>query len=35
MTGERRHARTAISVHELPKPGALLTMNLTVVTRER
>ena len=35
MMGEHRPARTAISVHELPKPGALLTMNLTAVTRER
>ena len=26
--------RTAIAVKELPKPGALLTMNLTAVTKE-
>lgn len=29
--GERRPARTAISVDDLPKPDALLTMNLTAV----
>jgi 2-iminobutanoate/2-iminopropanoate deaminase len=29
-----RPARTVISVQELPKPGVLLTMNLTAVTRE-
>ncbi|HEX3272401.1 MAG TPA: RidA family protein [Ktedonobacterales bacterium] len=27
-------ARTVIGVYELPKPGALLTMNLTAVTRD-
>lgn len=32
--GERRPARTAISVIDLPKPGALLTMNLTAVTND-
>ncbi len=32
--GDRRPARTAIAVSGLPKPGALLTMNLTAVTRE-
>jgi 2-iminobutanoate/2-iminopropanoate deaminase len=32
--GEHRPARTAIGVAELPKPGVLLTMNLTAVTRE-
>lgn len=32
--GEHGPARTAISVSELPKPGALLTMNLTAVTKE-
>ncbi len=32
--GERRPARTAIAVSALPKPGALLTMNLTAVTKE-
>jgi len=35
IMGERRPARTAISVQDLPKPGALLTMNLTAVTRQR
>jgi 2-iminobutanoate/2-iminopropanoate deaminase len=30
--GERKPARTAISVVDLPKPGALVTMNLTAVT---
>ena len=29
---DNRPARTAISVVDLPKPGALLTMNLTAVT---
>ena len=33
IMGGRRPARTAISVQDLPKPGALLTMNLTAVTR--
>lgn len=32
--GDRRPARTAIAVTGLPKPGALLTMNLTAVTNE-
>jgi len=27
-------ARTVIGVNELPKPGVLLTMNLTAVTKE-
>ena len=31
--GEHRPARTVIGVHELPKPGVLLTMNLTAVTK--
>lgn len=31
--GDRRPARTAIAVSDLPKPGALITMNLTAVTR--
>lgn len=31
--GEHRPARTAIGVASLPKPGAVLTMNLTAVTR--
>ena len=34
VMGDHRPARTVIGVHELPKPGALLTMNLTAVTRE-
>jgi 2-iminobutanoate/2-iminopropanoate deaminase len=29
--GNRKPARTAISVTDLPKPGALLTMNLTAI----
>lgn len=32
--GDRRPARTAIAVTGLPKSGALLTMNLTAVTRD-
>ena len=32
--GNCRPARTAISVSELPKPGALVTMNLTAVTKQ-
>ena len=35
IMGDRRPARTVIGVQELPKAGALLTMNLTAVTRER
>jgi 2-iminobutanoate/2-iminopropanoate deaminase len=35
MMGDHRPARTVVSVRELPKPGVLLTMNLTAVTRER
>ena len=31
--GSHRPARTCVSVRELPKPGVLLTMNLTAVTR--
>jgi 2-iminobutanoate/2-iminopropanoate deaminase len=31
--GDRRPARTVIGVHELPKPGVMLTMNVTAVTR--
>ena len=31
--GEHRPARTVVGVSELPKPGVLLTMNLTAVTR--
>lgn len=30
--GEHLPARTVIGVHDLPKPGARLTMNLTAVT---
>ena len=33
--GEHRPARTVIGVNELPKPGVLVTMNLTAVTREQ
>jgi len=32
--GAHRPARTVIGVRELPKPGVLVTMNLTAVTRE-
>jgi 2-iminobutanoate/2-iminopropanoate deaminase len=35
MMGDHRPARTVFSAQELPKPGVLLTMNLTAVTRER
>ena len=34
MMGQHRPARTVIGVNELPKPGILLTMNLTAVARE-
>ncbi len=34
MMGNHRPARTVIGVAELPKPGVLLTMNLTAVTKE-
>ena len=34
MMGDHRPARTVIGVNELPKPGVLLTMNLTAVTTE-
>ena len=34
MMGDHRPARTVIGVNELPKPGVLLTMNLTAVTLE-
>lgn len=34
VMGDYRPARTVVAVSELPKPGALLTMNLTAVTRE-
>jgi 2-iminobutanoate/2-iminopropanoate deaminase len=33
MMGQHRPARTVFSVRELPKPGVLLTMNLTAVTK--
>jgi 2-iminobutanoate/2-iminopropanoate deaminase len=32
--GEHRPARTVIGVNELPKPGVMVTMNLTAVTKE-
>ncbi len=32
--GAHRPPRTTIGVSELPKPGAVVTMNLTAVTRE-
>ena len=32
--GSHRPARTVFSVNELPKPGILLTMNLTAVTKD-
>ncbi len=32
--GDHRPARTVVAVNELPKPGVLLTMNLTAVTRD-
>ncbi|HWA42303.1 MAG TPA: RidA family protein [Hypericibacter adhaerens] len=32
--GGHRPARTVIGVRELPRPGVLVTMNLTAVTRE-
>lgn len=34
MMEEHRPARTVFAVQELPKPGVLLTMNLTAVTRQ-
>ena len=34
VMGNYRPARTVIGVSELPKPGVLLTMNLTAVTKE-
>ncbi|MBI5033638.1 MAG: RidA family protein [Chloroflexi bacterium] len=34
MMGEHLPARTVIGVNELPKPGVLLTMDLTATTRE-
>lgn len=35
IMGDHRPARTVFSVRELPKPGVLLTMNLTAVTKAR
>ena len=32
--GDHRPARTVIGVNELPRPGVLLTMNLTAVTKD-
>ena len=34
MMGDHRPARTVIGVSQLPKPGVLLTMNLTAVTKD-
>src|SRR5262249_16286678 len=34
VLGSHRPARTVVGVAELPKPGALLTMNLTAVSKE-
>jgi len=34
VMGNHRPARTVVGVSELPKPGAVLTMNLTAVTKE-
>lgn len=34
VMGAHRPARTVIGVHELPKPGIRVTMNLTAVTRD-
>jgi 2-iminobutanoate/2-iminopropanoate deaminase len=34
MMGDHRPARTVVAVRELPKPGVLLTMNLTAVTKK-
>lgn len=34
VMGNHRPARTVLGVNELPKPGVLLTMNLTAVTKE-
>ena len=31
--GAHRPARTVVGVNELPKPGVMLTMNLTAITR--
>ena len=32
---EHRPARTVVGVNELPKPGVMLTMNLTAITRKQ
>jgi 2-iminobutanoate/2-iminopropanoate deaminase len=32
--GNHLPARTVIGVNELPRPGVLVTMNLTAVTRD-
>jgi 2-iminobutanoate/2-iminopropanoate deaminase len=32
--GDHRPARTVIGVSDLPKPGVLVTMNLTAVTKD-
>ena len=34
VMGKHLPARTVIGVHELPKPGVLMTMNLTAIKRE-
>ncbi len=34
VLGDHRPARTVIGVNELPKPGVLLTMNLTAVIKD-
>jgi 2-iminobutanoate/2-iminopropanoate deaminase len=34
VMGDHRPARTVIGVAELPKPGVVLTMNLTAITRK-
>jgi 2-iminobutanoate/2-iminopropanoate deaminase len=34
VMGNHRPARTVIGVSELPKPGVLLTMNLTAITKD-
>src|SRR5262249_32417637 len=34
VMGDHRPARTVVAVRELPKPGVLLTMNLTAVTKK-
>jgi 2-iminobutanoate/2-iminopropanoate deaminase len=33
VMGDHMPARTVFSVRELPKPGVLLTINLTAVTK--